>query len=198
LNVPLHGRNAADFVPAEYSLVQSQNVDLNGDGKEDLIVVEERERLPFKIVLLAFRTDSDYVYVSGTGLTLMSSNFDMRVHNTVLTIEQTRGANPERVMQHKFKYISGKYYLVGYSFTQFDKDNDCDDLESGSPGEYDIEVDYLTRTCHERKVSEKCKIVFDKTYKIPKTKLQKMTECCKGLDTDSFIFNKSYLPPTPK
>jgi hypothetical protein len=190
-------KQVKQLFPKDYSVINMSGDftpiakgDLNNDGRIDIAVVLshkdesnweiDMDSIPPRILMIFFSTkDGNYrKAISRKGVILCERCGGMfgdpfqefKIENNVLSIVHYSGSSSRWGSTHKFKYISGDFYLVFKSEVNYQNNIAwCDKLDHHS--NYNLqEHDYLSGKFSEYEVNEDCVITKNnKSTKKPKS-----------------------------
>lgn len=121
--------NEEEFMPKGYQSVKEARGDLNKDGIEDLVIIADEvtsneDDFPNRQLLILFK-DSDGKYKLSAksdkavlkqgegGVVERDPLIDMKIENGVLTFYYWGGSRERWNSTYKFRFESGKWYLIG-------------------------------------------------------------------------------------
>lgn len=193
-HIPKTGRSPKDFIPKGYDTLSVANGDLNKDGISDIVMVlsdvredtadmdTEIDRMK-RVLIILFRTSTGWELAGRSGNIILCQKCGgiygdpfstMEVANNVLTIQHYGGSNWRWTYTHKFRYQSGDFFLIGKTTDAYSVFGGCDTIGMANKDFEDI--NFITGTRVQMKISEDCKILVDKTDKIKTKPLIRLSE----------------------
>jgi len=186
LQVPVTGKTIIDFIPAGYDTLATANGDLNKDKLSDCVMVlkskqeetfdpsiNDSDSLPSRLLIILLKSDKGYRLAGKTDKLIMCNQCGgifgdpfagIEIVNGILTVNHYGGSAWRWSYTHKFRYQQNDFYLIGQTNHSYWNVKNCDKLDDFAGTDY-MDVNFVTGSYEEKKISEDCKLVKDKKGK---------------------------------
>jgi hypothetical protein len=196
MDLPSKGTAYTDFIPKGFDTLQYGFVkgDLNKDGREDVAMAlfnkEAEEKHgeydggPARLLLILFNNGNGYSLTERSSNAILCYNCGgafgdpfagVWIKNNVLTIDHYGGASWRWAYNHKFRYQSGTFQMIGKTYHNYWSVMTCEKLEDEFPGTYE-DINLVTGQREFKQINEDCQLLADKKDKVAVKPLIKLKD----------------------